>query len=68
MGLPIFELEEASQIKEGDKVSIDFDNGTVTNKSNDKTYNFKAIPPFMQELLGNGGLMNYAKTKLEKVS
>ena len=65
MGLPIFELPEADQIKEGDKVSINLDAGTITNTSTNKTYNFTPIPPFMQELIAAGGLMNFAKQEVE---
>ena len=60
MGLPIFELPEASEIDEGDTISIDMDEGTITNKTKNKSYRFTAIPPFMQELLEAGGLMNLA--------
>jgi 3-isopropylmalate/(R)-2-methylmalate dehydratase small subunit len=61
MGLPIFELKEAIEIKEGELISVDLDAGTIENIDKEKTYNFTAIPPFMQELLATGGLMNYAK-------
>jgi len=61
MGLPIFELSNATDIKEGDLISIDLDNGTVEDIDNDKKYDFTPIPPFMQELLADGGLMNFAK-------
>ena len=61
MGLPIFELEESAEIKEGEEISVNMEDGTITNNTTNKTYNFTAIPPFMQELLADGGLMNYAK-------
>jgi 3-isopropylmalate/(R)-2-methylmalate dehydratase small subunit len=64
MGLPIFELPESLEIKEGEKVSIDMDAGTITNQSNGKVYNFIPIPPFMQELIAAGGLMNYAQAEI----
>jgi len=64
MGLPIFELPESAEIKEGDEVGIDMEAGTITNKSSGKTYNFTAIPEFMQELLRSGGLMNYAADEI----
>jgi len=60
MGLPIFELDSAAEIIEGDEISIDLDAGTIENNSKDKKYDFTPIPPFMQELLSCGGLMNYA--------
>jgi len=61
MGLTILELEESSEIKEGDKITIDLDSGTITSKNTGKTYKFTPIPEFMQELVSCGGLMNYAK-------
>ncbi|BFU77034.1 3-isopropylmalate dehydratase small subunit [Arcobacter sp. 15-2] len=60
MGLPIFELENAEEIIEGQEISIDLDEGTIQNNTTEKTYKFTPIPPFMQELLGCGGLMNFA--------
>lgn len=64
MGLPIFELTESSEIKEGEVVSIDMDAGTITNKTTGKVYIFIPIPPFMQELISAGGLMNYAAAEI----
>lgn len=64
MGLPIFELQESAQIQEGDVVSVDMDSGTITNKSTNQIYSFIPIPPFMQELIDAGGLMNYAKNEV----
>ncbi len=65
MGLPIFELKEANEIKEGDVITIDMDEGTITNKTQNKTYRFTPIPEFMQELIDAGGLMSFAKKELE---
>jgi 3-isopropylmalate/(R)-2-methylmalate dehydratase small subunit len=64
MGLPIFELPESMEIKEGENISIDMDNGTIVNTTTGKSYSFTAIPEFMQELLNAGGLMNYAKDEI----
>jgi len=64
MGLPIFELPQSAEIKEGDTVSIDMAAGTVTNKTTGKVYNFTPIPEFMQQLLNAGGLMNFAKDEI----
>ena len=60
MGLPIFELDSADEIIEGDVVSIDTDAGTIENITKNKKYDFTPIPPFMRELLSTGGLMNFA--------
>ncbi len=66
MGLPIFELKEADKIKEGDLISIDMDRGLISDINSKEEYRFEPIPPFMQELLSCGGLMNYAKAELLK--
>ena len=68
MGLPIFELPESLEIKEGEEISIDLDNGKITNNTTNKTYDFIAIPPFMQELIAAGGLINFAKTEMKKAN
>ena len=36
----------------------------IKDLNSGKTYNFKAIPEFMQKLVDAGGLMNYAKSKI----
>lgn len=65
MGLPIFELNESDEIKEGDEIEIVPDEGKIVNLTSGKSYKFNPIPPFMQELLSAGGLMNYAKQSVK---
>ncbi|MCK9490490.1 MAG: 3-isopropylmalate dehydratase small subunit [Sulfurimonas sp.] len=65
MGLPIFELKESAEISQGDSISVDMNNGTITNKTTNKTYKFTPIPEFMQELIDAGGLMNYAANEVK---
>ena len=65
MGLPIFELPQSAEIKEGDEISIDMNAGTITNKTTNNSYNFTPIPPFMQELIDAGGLMNFAQNEIK---
>ncbi|MBN2896368.1 MAG: 3-isopropylmalate dehydratase small subunit [Campylobacterales bacterium] len=64
MGLPIFELPQSLEIKEGERIRIDMEAGTIENLSSGKSYRFTPIPEFMQALLGAGGLMNYAKDEI----
>ena len=64
MGLPIFELPESLEIKEGEEISINLDAGEITNNTKGKTYKFVPIPEFMQELIATGGLINYAKAEM----
>ena len=65
MGLPIFELPESDEIKEGDHIRIDMDNGKIFNETSGKSYSFVPIPAFMQELVDAGGLINYAKREIK---
>jgi 3-isopropylmalate/(R)-2-methylmalate dehydratase small subunit len=65
MGLPIFELKETDEIKEGENIRIEMDSGKVENLTNQKSYVFTPIPPFMQELVSCGGLINYAKIEMK---
>jgi len=64
MGLPIFELPESLEIKEGEEISINLEKGEITNNTANKTYKFIPIPDFMQELIATGGLINYAKKEM----
>ena len=66
MGLPIFELLNTDEFREGDLVKIDLDKGIIHNVDTKKEYKFAPIPPFMQELIAAGGLINYAKESLKE--
>ena len=64
IGLPILESPTASQgIAEGDQVQVDLNTGIITNLTKNETYQAAAFPPFMQELIQAGGLIEYVKTK-----
>ncbi len=65
MGLTILELQEADEINEGDEIEIDLDNGEIKDITTGKSYKFTPIPPFMQELIDAGGLINYAKKEIK---
>lgn len=67
IGLPIFESPEASQkIAEGDLVEVNLDTGKIINLTRNETYQAAAFPPFMQELINAGGLIEYVKKLLVK--
>ncbi len=62
MGLPIFESPEAvNEIREGDELEVDSQTGSMHNITTGQTYQAQPIPPFMQQLIEAGGLMNYVK-------
>lgn len=67
IGLPILESEDAvSSISEGDKISVDLDQGLIKNLSKDEEYQARPFPEFMQELIASGGLIKYLQEKVNK--
>ena len=62
IGLPILECPAASEaIAEGDTVSIDFDTGVITDETTGRTFQAAPFPPFIQNIVAKGGLMNSLK-------
>lgn len=61
IGLPFLELKETSKINDGDLLEIDLSNGIIKNLSKDEKYKTEAFPEFLQEIVRQGGLMNYVK-------
>ena len=59
IGLPIMECGEAARdIKAGDEVNVDSDTGVITNVTTGKTYQAQPFPPFIQNIIEKGGLLN----------
>ncbi|RMG02832.1 MAG: 3-isopropylmalate dehydratase small subunit, partial [Nitrospirae bacterium] len=66
IGLPIFESPDASdRIREGDEVEIDADTGEIKNLTRGESYKAKPIPPFMQELISAGGLVEWTRKRIQ---
>ncbi len=64
MGLPIFEAPQAiDEIDAGDQLVVDMQRGTLRNETQGKQYGIAPVPPFMQELVAAGGLLNYMATR-----
>jgi 3-isopropylmalate/(R)-2-methylmalate dehydratase small subunit len=64
-GLPIVVCPEAaSEAQAGDRLRVDLAAGTVENLTQGKKYDAEAFPPFMQELIDRGGLMEYVKARV----
>ena len=64
IGLPILECEAAADaIAAGDLVSVDFDTGLITDETTGATFQAEPFPPFIQEIIAAGGLMNSIKAK-----
>ncbi|MFA7705872.1 MAG: 3-isopropylmalate dehydratase, partial [Candidatus Omnitrophota bacterium] len=60
IGLPLIETD-TSKIDESDEPKIDLDNGLVRNLTKSIDLKIKPLPKFMQDLLAEGGIVNYYK-------
>ncbi len=64
IGMPILECPAASDgIDAGDEVEVDFDTGLITNLTKGETYEAEPFPPFIQDIIRAGGLMNSIKNR-----
>ena len=64
MGLPILEsVEAARKVEEGDEIEVDLGKGEIRLPKKGMTFKSKPIPPFMAELLSDGGLIPHLKKK-----
>ena len=62
IGLTIMECPAATaEAQTGHVLRVDATTGQITNITLDRTYASKPIPPFMQELIAAGGLMEYVQ-------
>ncbi len=60
VGLPVVEADTSVlEVKAGDDLEVDFENGVITNNSNGKKLNFKPFPDFIKGIINSGGLMKY---------
>ncbi|MFV0400283.1 MAG: 3-isopropylmalate dehydratase small subunit [Oscillospiraceae bacterium] len=66
IGLPVLEcLEAAREAESGDVIEVDLDSGRIENITKGKSYTAAPFPPFMQEIISAGGLVNYTRARME---
>ena len=64
IGFPILECPEAARaISSGDKVSVDFATGVITDETTGRTFQATAFPGFINKIIENGGLLPYLKAR-----
>jgi 3-isopropylmalate/(R)-2-methylmalate dehydratase small subunit len=67
MGLPIFEsVELVDAIQDGEEITVDSSSGTITITNANKIFKINPIPPFMEKLIADGGLMKHIAGKRGK--
>lgn len=65
MGLVLLEIgDDINKFSDTDEVEVDTASGVIKNLTTGETVQAAAVPPFMQEILDAGGLVEYAKKKL----
>ena len=63
VGVPLLEAPGITEIVEdGDEIEVDMESATITSQ-NGEEIKFKKLPPFMLEILNQGGLIEYLKNK-----
>jgi len=61
IGLPLIEVDTA-RIDDKDTLEIDFNKGIIKNINRNAELKIKTLPDFMQQILEEGGIVNYYKT------
>ncbi len=65
IGLAILECPAAAeQAEPGDRLEFDLATGRITHLTTGKSYQAVSYPPFMQELLAAGGLIEYTRRRI----
>ncbi len=63
VGVPLLEAPGITELVENqEEIEVNMENGLITNK-NGESIEFKKLPPFMLEILEQGGLIEYLKNK-----
>ncbi|MCI8497118.1 MAG: 3-isopropylmalate dehydratase small subunit [Clostridiales bacterium] len=64
IGLAILECPQASaDVQAGDELNVDFDSGVIHNLTTGRQYQAEPFPPFIQEIIQCGGLLNSLQKK-----
>ncbi len=67
IGLPVIECEGISnEVETGDEIAVDFEAGKIENISKNKKFQVNKLPPFIIEILADGGLIENLRRRLNK--
>lgn len=67
IGLPIIEHKGISAaINNGDEVTVDFEAGMIQNVTKSESFQAAKLPPFIMEILADGGLIENLRKRLNK--
>lgn len=64
IGLPVLESKEASvSIRENDKITINYKDGTIYNETKNETYHFVPYDKNILEIINSGGYKQFIKNR-----
>ena len=67
IGLPVIEHKGISAaVNNGDEVAVDFEARTIQNLTQGKSFQAAKLPPFILEILADGGLIENLRKRLNK--
>ena len=67
IGLPVIERKGISAaVDNGDELTVDFETGNIQNLSKGKSFQAAKLPPFILEILSDGGLIENLRRRLNK--
>jgi 3-isopropylmalate dehydratase small subunit len=67
LGLPVIQAPElVEKLQKGDEIELDMAAGTVKILRTGETVTFRPLPPFIMEILTDGGLIPHLKKKMAK--
>jgi len=67
IGLPLFICSESEKIRDGDALEIDMAAGIIHDLSTEQSCRTTPLPPFLQEIVEAGGLVEHAKERAARV-
>jgi 3-isopropylmalate/(R)-2-methylmalate dehydratase small subunit len=65
IGLPILECPDTEKIRTGDRLKVDMGRGEIFDLETGAILKASPIPPFMQELIADGGLIDHISKGLK---
>jgi 3-isopropylmalate/(R)-2-methylmalate dehydratase small subunit len=67
IGLPVIECKGiSSAVDNGDELTVDFQAGTIQDLSKGKSFQVAKLPPFILEILSDGGLIENLRRRMKK--
>jgi 3-isopropylmalate/(R)-2-methylmalate dehydratase small subunit len=65
IGLPAIECKGISAaVENGDEITVDFEAGTIQDVTKGKSFQVAKLPPFILEILADGGLIEYLRREM----